>query len=197
MNEPPPQPYADRAATAAAFAAHVNRGKVATFERYGIELVMGAREGVRFKDAFSGREFYNCHCNGGVFNLGHRHPAIVEATAEALAGGLDIGNHHFVSGYRAQLAERLAATTGGRLSGVVFGVSGGEAVDLAIKVARARTGRQAVLSVSGGYHGHTGLALAAGDAQYRAPFGPNLPAFRQLPFGDLAAIDAAVDDDTA
>jgi hypothetical protein len=54
MHEPPPRPYADRSATAAASAAHVSRGEVATLERRGIEPMMGAGEGATFKDAFSG-----------------------------------------------------------------------------------------------------------------------------------------------
>lgn len=190
------QPYPSSAATAAAFAAHVNRGKVTTFEALGLDLVMGERRGSRFRDAYDGRWLLNCHCNGGVFNLGHRHPAVVAALRDAL-DHLDIGNHHLVSGWRAALAERLAASTGGLLPGVVFGVGGGEANDLALKLARARTGRQGVISAVGGYHGHTGLALATGDPEYRDPFGPNLPGFAQVPFNDLAALDRAVDGTTA
>lgn len=191
-----PQPYPDRASTEVAFADHVNRGKVEAYRALGLELVMGARDGARFADAFDGRWYWNCHANGGVFNLGHRHPAVVAAVRDAL-DHLDIGNHHLVSGWRARLAERLAASTGGLLAGVVFGVGGGEANDLAIKLARAHTGRSGVVSVAGGYHGHTGLSLATGDPQYRDPFGPNLPGFTQVPFGDLGAMDAAVDETTA
>lgn len=194
--DPTAQPYATSRDTAAAFAAHVNPGKVAAFEALGVDLVMGERRGVRFRDAFDGRWLYNCHCNGGVFNLGHRHPAVVGAVRDAL-DTLDIGNHHLVSGWRAQLAERLAATTGGLLPGVVFGVAGGEAIDLALKVARAHTGRTGIVSAVGGYHGHTGLAMAAGDPEYRDPFGPNLPGFVQVPFDDLDALANVVDDTTA
>ena len=190
------QPYESFAATAAAFGAHVNRGKVAAFEALGLDLVMGERDGSRFRDAFDGRWLFNCHCNGGVFNLGHRHPDVVGALRDAL-DALDIGNHHLVSGWRAALAERLAASTGGLLPGVVFGVGGGEANDLALKVARADTGRAGVVSAVGGYHGHTGLSLAAGDPEYRDPFGPNLPGFVQVPFNDVAALDRAVDESTA
>jgi acetylornithine/succinyldiaminopimelate/putrescine aminotransferase len=188
----PPQPYSDRDATFAAYGRHVNAGKTAMYRQLGLELVMGERSGAGFSDAWNGQRFFNCHSNGGVFNLGHRHPAVVEALREAL-DHLDIGNHHLVSGWRARLAERLAATTGGLLPGVVFGVGGGEAMDLAIKVARAGTGRQGIVSARGGYHGHTGLALAAGDAEFRDSFGPNPPGFVQVPFDDLAALDAAVD----
>ncbi len=191
-----PRLFATREETLAAFADHVSRGKVATFERYDMKVVMGERRGATFVDAYDGRRFLNCHCNGGVFNLGHRDPAVIAAVTDALQQ-VDIGNHHLVSPWRAALARRLAATTGGHLPGVVFGVSGGEAIDLALKLARAVTGRPTVLSAAGGYHGHTGLALAAGDPQYRDPFGPNLPGFRQLPFGDLAALEAAIDDTTA
>ena len=190
------QPVAARAATAAAFADHVNRGKVTTFAQHGLDVVMGERGGARFRDAFDGRSFVNCHCNGGVFNLGHRHPAVIAAVRGAL-DELDIGNHHLVSGHRAALARRLAATTGDHLPGVVFAVGGGEAIDLAIKVARASTGRATIVSARGGYHGHTGLALAAGDPAYRDPFGAQLPGFVQVPFDDLAAMDAAIGDDTA
>jgi acetylornithine/succinyldiaminopimelate/putrescine aminotransferase len=190
------QPYPSAAETTEAFAEHVNRGKVTTFEALGLDLVMGERAGSRFQHAFDGEWFYNAHCNGGVFNLGHRHPAVVDAVRRAL-DHLDIGNHHLVSGWRATLAERLAATTGGALPGVVFGVGGGEANDLALKLARAHTGRQTVVSALGGYHGHTGLSMAAGDAEYRDPFGPNLPGFVQVPFDDLDALDRAIDDDTA
>lgn len=190
------EPYGDRGATEAAFAAHVNAGKVEAYRALGLELVMGERDGIRFRDAYDGRWYVNCHCNGGVFNLGHRHPTVVAAVRGAL-DSLDVGNHHLVSGWRARLAERLAATTAGALPGVVFGVGGGEAIDLAIKVARGVTGRREVVSVLGGYHGHTGLALATGDPAYRDPFGPNLPGFLQVPFDDVDAMAAAVGDDTA
>jgi acetylornithine/succinyldiaminopimelate/putrescine aminotransferase len=161
-----------------------------------VALSVGRREGARLWDAYEDRAYFNCHSNGGVFNLGHRHPRIVSAVREALEH-YDVGNHHLVSGPRARLAARLSRTTGDRLPGVVFGVSGGEAIDLAVKVARGVTGRSGIVSALGGYHGHTGLALAMGDAQYREPFGPNLPGFAQVPFDDLAAMDRAVSDRTA
>lgn len=189
-------PYGDRAETESAFATHVNPGKVAAYRSLGLKLVMGERQGIGFRDAFDDRWYVNAHCNGGVFNLGHRNPAVIEALRNALEF-LDIGNHHLVSGWRAQLAERLSATTNGALPGVVFGVGGGEAVDLAIKVARAKSGRRAVVSMCGGYHGHTGLALATGDPAYRDAFGPNPPGFTQVPFDDLDALEAVVDSDTA
>ncbi len=177
------------------FARYVSSGKVEFFQQAGIELILGARAGCWMYD-LDGRKWLNCHSNGGVFNLGHRHPRIVGALREAVEH-LDIGNHHLISESRAALAERLAGTTPGDLNRVVFGVSGGEAVDLAIKVARACTGRPEIISARGGYHGHTGFALAAGDPQYNAPFGPLPPGFMRIPFGDILALEKALSSRTA
>lgn len=187
----------DRAELFTQYRNHVNAGKIDLFEAVGLDAVIGRRQGIRFWDAYEpDRSWINCHSNGGVFNLGHRHPEVLAAVTDALAT-VDIGNHHLPAPGRGELARRLAASTGGRLSGVVFGVSGGEAVDVAIKAARAATGRSGVVSAVGGYHGHTGLSLAAGDPSYRDPFGPNPPGFAQVRFDDLAAMDAAIGDDTA
>ena len=176
------------------FAQHVSSGKAAFFQAAGIDFVMGRREGPFIWDLDGATRLVNCHCNGGVYNLGHRHPALVQTLVDSLQT-LDIGNHHLVSAPRAALAARLAELTG--LPYTVFAVGGGEAIDLAIKVARGATGRQKIVSASGGYHGHTGYALHTGDDKYFAPFGPRLPGFVQVPFGDADALAAAVDGDTA
>ncbi len=178
------------------FARHVSSGKAEFFSQVGVDFVFGKREGVYVWDAARDRKLIDCHCNGGVFNLGHRHPRVIAALRQAL-DELDIGNHHFISEHRARLAERLAALCPGDLKRVVFGVGGGEAVDTAIKLARGHTRRAQVISARGGYHGHTGLALAAGDEQYSKPFGPLPAGFVQVPFGDLDALDAALDGETA
>jgi len=179
------------------FARHVSSGKVAFFESAGIDFVLGKREGPYLWDLAGEKRLIDCHCNGGVFNLGHRHPAVVQTLMESL-GALDIGNHHLISQQRALLAQRLAELSpGGALRYTVFGVSGGEAIDLAIKVARGFTRRTKIISARGGYHGHTGLALAAGDEKYRAPFGPPAPGFVQVPFNDVDALRHEMDADTA
>ncbi|MHB8781758.1 MAG: aminotransferase class III-fold pyridoxal phosphate-dependent enzyme, partial [Candidatus Geothermincolia bacterium] len=174
------------------FARHVSSGKARFFREVGVDFVFGKREGVFIEHVDGSRRLINCHSNGGVFNLGHRHPRVIAALQEAL-GELDIGNHHLVSEHRARLAERLARLCPGDLNRMVFGVGGGEAIDTAIKLARGYSGRTGVVSALGGYHGHTGLALATGDAKYRDPFGPVPPGFRQVPFGDLAALEAVMD----
>ncbi len=69
----------------------------------------------------------------------------------------------------------------GDISCTVFGVGGGEAIDLAIKLARGYTGRHKVISAIGGYHGHTGFALATGDEQYRSALRSQPPRLRAGP----------------
>ena len=187
----------ERATLFSTYRDHVNAGKIDTFERYGFDAVMGERSGIRFWDAFEPqRSWINCHGNGGVFNLGHRNRRVLEAVQASLETA-DIGNHHLPAPGRADLARALSDSTDGLLPGIVFGVGGGEAVDLAIKVSRGFTGRPGIVSASGGYHGHTGLAVATGDPEYRDPFGATLPAFTQVPFNDLDAMENAIDRTTA
>lgn len=174
----------------------VSSGKVRFFEKYGMDFVMGKRSGAYINDLDSKKELINLHCNGGVFNLGHRNTEITDVLKESL-GDLDIGNHHLMSRERAELAAMLSELMPGDLNYTVFGVSGGEAIDLALKVARGFTNRTDVISAMGGYHGHTGLALAAGDAKYREPFKSSIPGFKQIPFNDLEALKDVADNNTA
>ncbi len=179
------------------FGRRVSSGKVRFFEAAGIDFVLGRREETYLWDLAGEKRLIDCHCNGGVFNLGHRNPQVIECLTRSLRE-LDIGNHHLISEQRAALADKLTELSPGKaLAYTVFGVGGGEAIDLAIKVARAYTGKPTIISAYGGYHGHTGLAIAAGDEKYRAPFGPAAPGFMQVPFDDAQALEEAVDDGTA
>jgi putrescine aminotransferase len=186
----------ERRETIAVFADHVSTGKVQFFTGAGVDFIPGRREGIYMWDIGGEKRLIDCHCNGGVFNLGHRNPAILEQLKSALAE-LDIGNHHLISRQRAILAQKLAELAPGNLAYTVFGVGGGEAIDLAIKVARGYTNRQKIISAHGGFHGHTGLALAAGDEKYYAPFGAPLSGFLQIPFNDIDALQKALDNETA
>jgi putrescine aminotransferase len=166
-------------------------GRVETFLGLGISLVIGRREGYRFWDV-DGRDFMDFHLNGGTYSLGHRHPALVQVLADALQT-LDIGNHHFPSEARVELAAKLAACTPGDLHYTVFTSGGGEAVDVAIKSARRFTGRRRIVAMASGYHGHTGLSGAAGDDANARYFISDYPAeFARVPFNDLAALRVAL-----
>lgn len=172
-------------------ARHVCPNRVEMLQALGVDLVIGRREGYRLWDV-DGRELLDFHLNGGVFNLGHRNPEVVAALQGALET-LDIGNHHFPSPARAELAAALAATSPATPY-AVFAASGGEAIEIAIKSARHATGRRRVVSIQHGYHGHTGLALAAGDERAAALFLSQGAAgeFVHVPFNDLGAMEEAV-----
>jgi acetylornithine/succinyldiaminopimelate/putrescine aminotransferase len=164
-------------------------GKVQTLAAFGLDMVIGRREGYRLWDV-DGKELLDAHLNGGTFNLGHRNAELCDVLKRAL-DEVDIGNHHFPSAARADLAERLAELTPGDLRYSVFTPSGGEAIDVAIKTARRSTGRRRIVSVLHGYHGHTGLALAAGDDRFKQPFLSEGPKgeFTQVSWGDLGAME--------
>ncbi len=163
--------------------------RIDTLGALGVELVIGRREGYRFWD-LDGRELMDFHLNGGTYNLGHRHPALLDALLTSLQHA-DVGNHHFANPERARLAERLAAATGLRYS--VFTPSGAESVDVAIRSARRFTGRRRIVALEQGYHGRTGLSGAAGNAASARDFHSDYPAeFATVPFNDLEAMEAAL-----
>ncbi len=171
--------------------AYLMPNRVETWLGVGVPLVIGRREGYRIWDV-DGHELQDLHLNGGTYNLGHRHPAMVAALVEALET-LDVGNHHFPSEARGLLAERLAALTPGDLHYSVFTPSGSEANDVAIKSARHATGRRRIVSLAAGFHGTSGLSGAAGDDTDAAFFHSDHPdEFAKVPFGDLDAIEQAL-----
>lgn len=161
--------------------------RVRVFGERGTDLVMGRREGYKFWDV-DGREFHDFHLNGGTYNLGHRHPELVELLRDAL-DHVDMGNHHLPSDLRGRVAERLVAMSGPQMRYAVFAPSGGEANDVAIKSARRATGRRRIVTVNGGYHGRTGLSGASGDATNARSFLSDLPdEFAAVPFNDVDAL---------
>jgi ornithine--oxo-acid transaminase len=140
-----------------------------------------ASDGTRYLDLLGGF---------GMFNVGRNNPGIRAALAETLEldtpGSVQLG----VSLLPGLLAERLLALTPPRLERVLFTSSGTEAVEAALKLGRAATGRARVLSAEQGFHGLTlGSLSAAGDAHFTDRFGPLLPGFDRVAFGDLEALE--------
>lgn len=179
------------------YAKFVSEPKADFFRKFGLGIIMAKREGIYFYDA-NGKKYINCHCNGGVFNLGHRNPLIIQSIKEGL-DLYDIGNHHLVSAPKSLLAEKLVesmkipgAKKNELIAKVMFGVSGGEAIDLALKIAQGFTKRNTIVSLVGGYHGHTGLAVKTGDAKFLTPFNLQTDSNIQIPFGDMEAMEQAL-----
>ena len=149
-------------------------------------LFVSRAEGARLWDV-DGREYVDFAGGIGVMNLGHRHPAVVDAVREQL----DAFTHTcfqvgMYEGYVA-LAERLNALAPGDFEKkTLLLTTGSEATENAIKIARAATGRAAVISFSFGYHGRTLLALSMTGkvAPYKQNFGPFAPEVYQAPYPD-------------
>jgi ornithine--oxo-acid transaminase len=143
------------------------------------------REGERYLDLFGGY---------GVFAVGRNHPDVIAAlreTLDARTGNLPQLGVTLLSGV---LAEQLIARAGGHASNIdamVPANSGTEAVEAAIKIARAATGRPRILYADHAFHGLTLGALSInGNAEFRDGFGPLLADCEPVPFGDEDALAA-------
>lgn len=150
----------------------------------------------------AGQSYLDLLAGIAVNALGHAHPRLVQAVATQLATLGHISNL-FTSPPQVALAERLltlvgVGSPGAPSSGAVFFCnSGAEASEAAFKIAR-RTGRPRIVAATGGFHGRTMGALAlTGKPAIAEPFTPLPGGVEHVPFGDVAALEAAVDDDVA
>lgn len=148
-----------------------------------------------------GERYLDCIGGIAVCALGHAHPAVTAAVAEQ-AGKLVHVSNLFGHEPAATLAKQLAKRSG--FERVFFCNSGTEANEAAIKLARKfahRSGqpnRKTIVSCEGGFHGRTMGALAAtANAAYHEGFDPLPGGFATIPFNDVAALDAALDENTA
>ena len=166
-----------------------------TFGPPKLALVRG--EGAHVWDE-DGKEYVDLLGGIAVNALGHGHPALVRAVTEQLQTLGHVSNF-FTTGPQVDLAEKLlalagAADTPGR---VFFTNSGTEANEAALKATR-RTGRTHLVATEGAFHGRTMGALAlTAKAAYREPFEPLPGEVTFVPYGDAAALEAAVTDETA
>ncbi len=132
-------------------------------------------------------DFLSGYC---VHNLGHNHPAVMDAIkAELDRHGPAMLQSH-VPQLAGELADKLCGRAGGRVNKAFFCSSGSEGVEAAIKFARAHTRRSGLLYAEGAFHGLTCGALSLmGDPFWREHFGPMLSDTAAVPFGDLAELE--------
>ncbi|MCD7053292.1 acetylornithine transaminase [Rhodococcus sp. BH2-1] len=174
----------------------------ALMNTYGVPRVALVRgEGAVVTDA-DGKRYLDLLAGIAVNILGHAHPAIVEAVTTQLSTLGHVSNL-YASEPAVALAEHLLMQLGvgdnaGSVTGRVFLCnSGTEANEAAFKLARA-TGRPKIIAAEKAFHGRTMGALAlTGQPDKRAPFEPMPPGVEHIPYGDLEALDRAVDEDTA
>jgi acetylornithine aminotransferase len=171
--------------------------KSALMDNYGtpaLTLVRG--EGAKVWDA-DGKEYVDLVGGIAVNALGHAHPAIVAAVTEQISQ-LGHTSNLYVNPVAVELAEGLLDVAGlGGNGKVLFVNSGAEANEAALKISRL-TGRTKVIAAEGAFHGRTmGALTLTGQPGKRDPFKPLVPGVEHVPFGDVEALKAAVDTDTA
>ncbi|ASU78543.1 aspartate aminotransferase family protein [Actinopolyspora erythraea] len=178
-------------------AAAARRWREVIMPTYGtpsVELVSGS--GCTVTDA-EGNTYLDLLGGIAVAALGHAHPAVASAVSEQIAKLGHVSNFYsHEPGLR--LAERLLQLAGVNGDGRVFFCnSGSEANEAAFKIAR-RTGRPNVVAADRGFHGRTMGSLAlTGQPEKQTPFEPLPAGVSHVPFGDTAALDEAVDENTA
>lgn len=145
-----------------------------------------------------GQEWLDAYGGHAVASTGHCHPHVVEAI-QRQAATLIFYSTAVPHRLREELADRIAERCPGDLSRVFFCNSGAEANENALGLARKVTGRQKIVSVSGGWHGRTAACLAVTDgAKYEAGARrAGVPVSSKVPFNDIAAMTQAVDDTVA
>lgn len=125
----------------------------------------------------------------GSLNLGHNHPLVLEAVAK-IDGAPNI-LQSALSPFAAALAKNLATITPGGLQHSFFSNSGSEAVESALKMARAATGKHKIINTAGAFHGKTmGSLSVSGREKYKKLFAPLVGGVESVPFGDAVALEA-------
>ncbi len=166
------------------YRAHLSKGRATLAELFGSH--MEVRSGGAWLHTSDGERFL--HCGGyGVFIMGSRHPIVVDAVRRQL----DLhptATRILLEPTVARAAEALTAVAPEGMDCVHFSLSGAEAVETGLKLARAH-GKRRLVSMRGGYHGKTFGALSVtGNPLYQKPFAPLLPNVVHLPFGDAEAL---------
>jgi glutamate-1-semialdehyde 2,1-aminomutase len=165
-------------------------GKLSSQDSKPYPLVVARARGVRLTD-LDGREWLDFNLGHGPLILGHDHPEVRDAVQAQLARGVTWGAFNEAA---LDLAEEIARAVPG-VESLRFTASGTEAVETAIRFARAYTGRTGVVRFEGAYHGHGDIALLSGKLSH-APAGlADEPVPDSRPFVDSAGIPASVADD--
>ncbi|MWV48575.1 ornithine--oxo-acid transaminase [Rathayibacter sp. VKM Ac-2803] len=166
-----------------------------------LPVVAATGEGAWITDV-EGRRYLDCLAAYSAVNFGHSHPVLLEA-ARAQLSRVTLTSRAFHNDRLGPFVTALAALAGKDM--VLPMNTGAEAVESGIKVARAwgyrvkgvTPGRANIIVAAGNFHGRTTTIISfSDDAEARDGFEPFTPGFRTVPFGDAAALEAAIDDDT-
>jgi acetylornithine/succinyldiaminopimelate/putrescine aminotransferase/nucleoside-diphosphate-sugar epimerase len=169
---------------------HLDSSLVDVLGILGFDKEYVSAQGSYLHDA-AGRAYLDFHTGEGFASLGHNHPDVREVLQATLAADLVDGVQIHYSPLAGMLAEALSQRLPPALDSVFFASTGAEAVDAAMKFARAATRRPRLISCDNGFHGVTlGPLSLVGDEFFKDGFGPLLPDCERVPFGDLARLEA-------
>ena len=158
-------------------------------------MIEDSAEGAYIYDT-SGKRYLDFFLASGVFTIGHRNPAVINAIFEALESQ-DIGGVFYFSERKAELAKKLAETTPEGLEISLPAVGGGEANDLALKLAMASNSRSEIICGEKCYHGSAGLTDQLGPRHLREWHGLKSFTVTRVPEGDADAVQDAMTENTA
>ncbi len=160
------------------------------------DIVLVRGEGAYLFDS-DGKRYLDAMSNYGAAVLGHAHPRYTQALIEQ-AQALTTTHQSFGNDARSVFLETLDSIAPEGVKKAFPSNSGSEAIEAALKFARAATGREKIVAARRGYHGRTFGALSAtADKKYRDPFVPLPIPAEHVPFNDADALEAAIDDQTA
>jgi ornithine--oxo-acid transaminase len=166
-----------------------------------LEVVVSHGDGAWVTD-ITGRRYLDCLAAYSAVNFGHGHPVLVEA-AKAQLDRITLTSRAFHNDQLGPFATALAALAGKDM--VLPMNTGAEAVESGIKIARAwgyrvkgvPQGQAKIIVADGNFHGRTTTIISfSNDPESRTDFGPFTPGFVSVPYGDAAALEAAIDDNT-
>ncbi len=167
--------------------------EVGVYAKRPIAIVRG--EGARLWDA-DGTCYIDCVGGHGSVNVGHSHPTLLAALQEQTTSLLSCPEI-FSNNQRANYLQELAAVSPFPAR-IFLCNSGAEAIEGSLKFARLITGRQRIIAAKRGFHGRTFGALSATwEPKYREPFQPLVPEFTHVAYNNLAALEEALDNQTA
>ncbi|WP_416827130.1 acetylornithine transaminase [Ectobacillus polymachus] len=163
-----------------------------TYKRWDIEIEKG--NGAVVTDT-NGKEYLDFVSGIAVCNLGHCHPAVMEAVKQQLNKVWHVSNL-FQNSLQEEVAQLLTANSDGQY--VFFCNSGAEANEAAIKLARKHTKRSKIITFFHSFHGRTFATMSAtAQSKIHDGFGPLLPTFVYTPYNDISALREAMDEETA
>ena len=168
---------------------HLNATLVRVQRIIGFDAVYARAEGAYLYDR-EGRDYLDFLSGYSVYNIGRNHPTVKQAIADVMEMDLPNMVQMDCSLLSGLLAEALLKKLPPHLDAAFFCNSGAEAIEGAVKFARAATGRAGLVSLDKAFHGLSHGALSVmGDAHFREGFGPLLHDCVRVPMGDLAALE--------